>query len=636
MGGERARHGVEFVVQMHRELLLPELAHQLGLVLDQDDLAVIDHADAVGHVLGLFDVVRGEDDGHARRAQGAHELPHVAPQFDVDAGGRLVEEQDARLVRQRLGDHHPPLHAAGQRHDLVVFLVPQRQIFQHFSDEVGILPLAEQAAAERHRRPHGLEGVGGELLRHQADQRPRRAVVRDDVVPADSDGAFRWRHDPADDVDQRGLAGPVGAEKRKDLAAADVQVDVLECLEARRIGLAEVGDGNDGHGCMHGRRRKYRIRRSGGYMGDEWKNESLASVLWQRCREHQDSDEHAALPLADEGVVGVRGRVILDRLLPRLARSKGAANRDYGRSPARSTGVSSKARRRPSRSTWMVTALPMRLWSSSRIRSSTPVTGVPSRRTARSCDRRPARSAGPPGCTAVGSAPERLSIPAASACRRGAGAVWAATPIWARRTRPCRTISPSTCCAVLLATAKQMPCAPMMTAVLMPITSPRDDTSGPPELPGLSAASVWIRSSIMRPVVARNERPSAGMPPTGTGAPRPGGLPMALASCPRRSPFELPSSAKASERAASARSSARSVSGSMPSSRASVVRPSVSVRRMSCAPLTTWALVSTSPSGEITTPEPVPPRSLLRPEPPRSTRTTAGPTVSTTDDTASE
>ena len=43
-------------------------------------------------------------------------------------------------------------------------------------------------------------------------------------------------------------------------------------------------------------------------------------------------------------------------------------------------------------------------------------------------------------------------------------------------------------------------------AVLTPMTSPADDTSGPPELPGLSAASVWMTSSISRPVEARIER----------------------------------------------------------------------------------------------------------------------------------
>ena len=36
-------------------------------------------------------------------------------------------------------------------------------------------------------------------------------------------------------------------------------------------------------------------------------------------------------------------------------------------------------------------------------------------------------------------------------------------------------------------------------AVLMPITSPAEETSGPPELPGLRAASVWITSPISRP-----------------------------------------------------------------------------------------------------------------------------------------
>ena len=38
-----------------------------------------------------------------------------------------------------------------------------------------------------------------------------------------------------------------------------------------------------------------------------------------------------------------------------------------------------------------------------------------------------------------------------------------------------------------------------MTAVLTPITRPFQSTSGPPELPGLSAASVWITSSMSRP-----------------------------------------------------------------------------------------------------------------------------------------
>ena len=36
------------------------------------------------------------------------------------------------------------------------------------------------------------------------------------------------------------------------------------------------------------------------------------------------------------------------------------------------------------------------------------------------------------------------------------------------------------------------------TAVLMPITRPCESASAPPELPGFSAASVWMTSSTIR------------------------------------------------------------------------------------------------------------------------------------------
>src|SRR5882757_11582721 len=105
-------------------------------------------------------------------------------------------------------------------------------------------------------------------------------------------------------------------------------------------------------------------------------------------------------------------------------------------------------------------------------------------------------------------------------------------------------ISDSTNCAVLLATAKQIPCAPAMTAVLMPITSEDDDTSGPPELPGLSAASVWITSSMVRPLTERIDRPSAETTPAVTVDSNPKGLPIATTNWPRRRLLELPSEAK--------------------------------------------------------------------------------------------
>jgi len=42
--------------------------------------------------------------------------------------------------------------------------------------------------------------------------------------------------------------------------------------------------------------------------------------------------------------------------------------------------------------------------------------------------------------------------------------------------------------------------------VLMPMTSPREFSSGPPELPGLMAASVWMASSMGAPSAFLMER----------------------------------------------------------------------------------------------------------------------------------
>jgi hypothetical protein len=98
-------------------------------------------------------------------------------QLDVDARGRLVEKQDLRLVRQRLGDHHPALHAAGQRDDLGCPSCPTATGPQHLFDMGRVGRLAEQAAAEADGGPHRLEGVGVQFLRHQADQRARGAIV---------------------------------------------------------------------------------------------------------------------------------------------------------------------------------------------------------------------------------------------------------------------------------------------------------------------------------------------------------------------------------------------------------------------------------------------------------------------------
>src|SRR4029078_5892472 len=106
----------------------------------------------------------------------------------------------------------------------------------------------------RHRAPDGIEGVGGQFLRYQADQRARRTIGADDVVTGGGAAARAGLDDVADDADQRRLARAVGTQQREDLAAAYLEVDVLERLETGSKGLGESGDRDDGgHGESRGR-----------------------------------------------------------------------------------------------------------------------------------------------------------------------------------------------------------------------------------------------------------------------------------------------------------------------------------------------------------------------------------------------
>jgi hypothetical protein len=158
----------------------------------------------------------------------------------------------------------------------------------------------------------------------------------------------------------------------------------------------------------------------------------------------------------------------------------------------------------------------------------------------------------------------------------------------------------------------------------MPTTAPSASTSGPPEFPGLIAASVWTRPSKM-PSGPGRLRSMALTTPRLTERSNRSGLPIATTSWPTTS---LPPARGRPRRPAQAgmeastRSTARSVRASLPTRSAGTVSPPGSRTRMppapavrrpgrsdrpgrlgperpapepasAAAPATTWALVST-------------------------------------------
>jgi hypothetical protein len=75
-------------------------ALQLGRGSFGDDPALVEHRDPVGQLVGLVEVLGGEQDGDPGRNEPTNDLPHGATATRVQAGGGLVEEDHPRLIHK--------------------------------------------------------------------------------------------------------------------------------------------------------------------------------------------------------------------------------------------------------------------------------------------------------------------------------------------------------------------------------------------------------------------------------------------------------------------------------------------------------------------------------------------------------
>src|SRR3954452_199740 len=207
--------------------------------------------------------------------------------------------------------------------------------------------------------------------------------------------------------------------------------------------------------------------------------------------------------------------------------------------------------------------------------SSADITRTPSTSTMTSPACKPARCAGPPGVT-PGLAEVLPTIFPPWPVYAGSSR----TPMIACVENPWLMI----CCAIRFAWSMGMakpspiepPCPPPIApadkvaiAELTPITAPAPSTSGPPELPGLIAASVWIASitssvDVPSTLPASTGRSRALTMPEVTVPASPSGEPTAMTGSPTTTALELPSTAGCSPRTPRTRTTARSLTRSRP------------------------------------------------------------------------
>src|SRR5216683_2266207 len=138
-------------------------------------------------------------------------------------------------------------------------------------------------------------------------------------------------------------------------------------------------------------------------------------------------------------------------------------------------------------------------------------------------------------------------------------------------------------------------------AVLMPTTSPLRLNIGPPELPRLIEASVWMKSSYGPCWMSRAR---AETMPAVTVPPRPKGLPIASTQSPTFMTSLSPNGTAVSGLSVLTRRRARSVLVSLPTSSALRLVSSCRMTVISSASAMTWLLVTTRPEESMMKPDP--------------------------------
>ncbi len=78
-----------------------------------DDATAIDDGNILREAIGFFEIVGGEKNRETFRGEMADFLPQFGASLGVEAGGGLVEEQNARTMDESHSDIELAFHAAG-------------------------------------------------------------------------------------------------------------------------------------------------------------------------------------------------------------------------------------------------------------------------------------------------------------------------------------------------------------------------------------------------------------------------------------------------------------------------------------------------------------------------------------------
>jgi len=180
------------------------------------------------------------------------QLEHGDLMIEVEVGERLVQQIQARLLRQQRGNGQALALAAGERVHLAAAEAGEVHRRQRLARDALVLlpfpvPAAEvRMAADQRRLQHGrLEGIEVSLRQQAAQLGGAARIQRGIVLAAERNRAGLGLTQAGQCRQQRRLAGAVAAEDGHPLAGGEVEAEPGGDAHAADVDV-EVADGEQG------------------------------------------------------------------------------------------------------------------------------------------------------------------------------------------------------------------------------------------------------------------------------------------------------------------------------------------------------------------------------------------------------
>src|ERR1700686_676906 len=181
---------------------------------------MIDDGQRLAEGVGLFHVVRGQQDGLATLVVFADDFPKKQPGLRVQAGTGLLQEKYLGVVHHGARDGETLHHAAGESANHLIGPVTEFEAIEQRLRTLGSLPgiEAEIGAVEEQNFASGERKIKIRTLRYHSNQPLDRDLLLPDIMLANPSLAASRSRAGSEDSNRRRLARAVRSQQTEDLS----------------------------------------------------------------------------------------------------------------------------------------------------------------------------------------------------------------------------------------------------------------------------------------------------------------------------------------------------------------------------------------------------------------------------------